>query len=135
MWGYFWGYSPTSSSAIPPKATRGIEMPKQITPLSDAEVRKAKPKERDYKLFDGGGLHILVKTQGGKLWRLKYRFGGTESLLSLGRYPHVSLVGARKRREETKTFIAQGIDPGASKKEQEAAKAREQETFEVVARE
>ncbi len=110
-------------------------MPKQTTPLSDAEVRKAKPRERDYKLFDGGGLHILIKTQGGKLWRLKYRFGGKEMLLSFGGYPHVSLAEARKLREETKTLIAQGIDPGAAKKENEAARVREGETFEAVARE
>lgn len=54
-------------------------MPKRVPPLTDIQVSKAKPRERDYKLTDGGGLYLLVTTAGGKLWRLKYRFADKEA--------------------------------------------------------
>jgi len=110
-------------------------MPKQTTPLTDTQIRSMKPDSKDIKLFDGGGLFLLVKPTGGKLWRFKYRFGGKEKLLSLGAYPQISLSLARQRREEARELIARGTDPSAARKEQEAAILREQETFEVVARE
>jgi len=52
--------------------------------LSDSAIRNAKPGERPYKLFDGGGLFLLVNATDGKLWRLKYRFDGKEKLLAIG---------------------------------------------------
>ena len=110
-------------------------MPKRTAPLTDTQIRAIKPVAKDIKLFDGGGLFLLVTPSGGKLWRLKYRFGGREKLLSLGAYPQISLSDARQRREEAREQVAKGIDPGMAKKEQEAAIHREQETFEVVARE
>lgn len=55
--------------------------------LSDLAVRKAKPEDKPFKLSDGGGLHLLVRPNGAKLWRLKYRFAGKEKLLSFGPYP------------------------------------------------
>ena len=110
-------------------------MPKRTTPLTDTQIRSIKPVTKDVKLFDGSGLFMLVKPTGGKLWRFKYRFRGTEKMLSLGAYPQISLSEARQRREEARTLIAKGIDPGAARKEQEAAILRQQETFEVVARE
>lgn len=62
-------------------------MPKRITPLSDTKIRAIKPTDKPQKLFDGGGLFLLVTPTGGKLWRIKYRFWGAEKLLSLGIYP------------------------------------------------
>ncbi len=62
-------------------------MPVRITPLSDTKIRAIKPAAKPQKFFDGGGLFLLVTPSGGKLWRLKYPFGGTEKLLSLGKYP------------------------------------------------
>ena len=59
-------------------------MPKRIIQLSDTKIRNAKPFEKEYKLFDGGGLFLLVAPSTGKLWRLKYSFDGKERLLSLG---------------------------------------------------
>ena len=80
---------------------------------------------------------MLVTTAGGKLWRLKYRLGGKERLLSLGAYPAVGLKDARARRDEAKELVAQGIDPGAQKKAakiEAAAIAKEESlTFAVVA--
>ena len=116
-------------------------MPRTTEPLTDTVIRNAKPRSGPYKLFDGGGLFMLVTTAGGKLWRLKYRIGGTEKLLSLGVYPDVGLKDARRRRDEAKELVAQGINPGERKKEAKAAIAilaleREQAaTFEAIARE
>ncbi len=111
-------------------------MPKRIAPLSDTRVKNAKLASKDYKLFDGGGLYLLVTSTGGKLWHLKYRFGGKEKKLTFGPYPEIPLVVARQRREAARSQVAQGIDPGVVKKAQKAAVVAETENcFEVVARE
>lgn len=121
-------------------------MPKQITPLSDLQVSKAKPQAKETKLFDGGGLFLLVSPQKvgsdgkplpvSKLWRFKYRFGGKEKLLSFGSYPQVSLSDARQRREDARKLLANGVDPGEIKKAQKSAQVEAAaNTFEAVARE
>ena len=110
-------------------------MPRRTTPLAPLQVSKAKPKAKDYKLSDGGGLYLLVTSSGGKLWRLKYRFEGREKKLALGSFPEVSLSTARQKRNEAKAQIAQDIDPSTFRKEKKAAEIMEQETFETVARE
>ncbi|MFZ2630357.1 MAG: integrase arm-type DNA-binding domain-containing protein [Desulfosalsimonadaceae bacterium] len=110
-------------------------MPKRITPLTDTRVRTIKPTEKPQKLFDGGGLFLLVTPTGGKLWRLKYRFGGIEKLLAIGTYPQTSLADARQKRDQASALMANGVDPGDTKKAQKAAGAQETETFEVIARE
>ncbi len=110
-------------------------MPRRTTPLAPLQVSNAKPKAKDYKLSDGGGLYLLVTSSGGKLWRLKYRFEGREKKLALGSFPEVSLSTARQKRNEAKEQIAQDIDPSAFRKEKKAAEIMEQETFETVARE
>ncbi|MFM9916317.1 MAG: Arm DNA-binding domain-containing protein, partial [Rhizobacter sp.] len=76
-------------------------------PLSDTEIRKAKPAEKRQRLFDGGGMYLEITPAGGKLWRLKYRFEGKEKLLSLGTYPDIGLKEARKRREEGRQLLAE----------------------------
>lgn len=96
--------------------------------LKELEARYATKRPKDYKLADGGGLYLLVRPNGSKLWRFKYRFDGKEKLLSLGRYPDLSLAEARLRRAEAKVALAKGIDPGA--KETAAAAM----TFEEAAR-
>ena len=53
-------------------------MPKRIQPLSDIQVKNAKPAPKETKLFDGGGLYLLITPSGGKLWQLKYRYDGKE---------------------------------------------------------
>ena len=103
--------------------------------LTDQKIRSVKPSERQVKIFDGGGLFLLVTPRGGKLWRLKYRHEGKEKLLSLGAYPEISLADARMRRDEARKQIAHGIDPGAVRKAQKEAETEETETFEVIARE
>lgn len=111
-------------------------MPKRIKPLSAIDVSKAKPKEKEYKLSDGDGLYLQVTPTGGKLWRLKYRFGGKEKLLSLGTYPQISLADARQRREDARKLLANGVDPGQAKKAQRLSGiASGENTFESIARE
>jgi len=84
--------------------------------LSDLAVRKAKPEDKPFKLSDGGGLYLLVRPNGAKLWRLKYRFAEKEKLLSFGPYPITSLADARRKRDEAKKLLAVGTDPSAQKK-------------------
>ena len=76
------------------------QMAKATTQLTDKEIRAAKPKAKEYKLFDGGGLYLSVTPKGKKWWRLKYRFEGKEKRISLGVYPTVTLKAARLQREE-----------------------------------
>ena len=89
--------------------------------LTDAKLRALKPTGKTQKISDGGGLYIHLSPAGGKLWRFFYRFGGKQKTLALGKYPDVSLVEARKRRDEARELLGQGIDPGEKKKEGKAA--------------
>jgi len=111
-------------------------MPKRIAPLTDTKIRNTKPREKDAKLFDGGGLFLLITPSGGRLWHFKYRFGGKEKKLSFGAYPEVSLSDARDKRTEARKQVAAGIDPGETRK---ALKISNDEkaanTFEAIARE
>lgn len=105
-------------------------------PLTDTSIRSAKPAEKPVKLFDSGGLFLIVTPAGGKWFRLRYRFGGKEKLLSLGTYPDVSLKDAREKRDTARKQLAQGIDPGEHRKAVKAAKLdRAANSFEAVARE
>ena len=90
-----------------------------VTPnmaLSDATIRAAKPRSAQFKLFDEGGLFLIVRTSGGKLWRLKYRHLGKEQQLSVGVFPDVGLKEARKRRDAAREMIANGLNPSFEKK-------------------
>ncbi|HET7831821.1 MAG TPA: integrase arm-type DNA-binding domain-containing protein [Gallionella sp.] len=105
-------------------------------PLTDTAVKNAKPSAKPVKLSDEKGLFLLVTPSGGKWWRLKYRFGGKEKLLSLGTYPEVSLKEARERRDEARKLLAGGVDPSANRKAVKAAKSeRAANSFEAIARE
>ena len=104
--------------------------------LSDAFIKAAKPKQRAYRLFDGGGLYLEIAPNGGKWWRLKYRFARKEKRLSLGVYPETGLKDAREKRDANRSLLRNGIDPSASRKAQHAAQADAgANSFEVIARE
>lgn len=104
--------------------------------LSEFAVRNAKPRDKTFKLTDGGGLHLLVQPAGIKLWRLKYRFGGKENLLPFGPYPATSLAEARRNRENAKRLIAGGIDPSAQRRTEKLTLATAQRnTFGAVVEE
>jgi hypothetical protein len=97
-------------------------MPKTVASLSEATVRNVRPQEKAYRLFDGGGLFLLVTPAGGKLWRFKYRFEGRENLISFGTYPETSLEAARSQRDAARELLRLRIDPGALRKEEKARK-------------
>ena len=102
--------------------------------LTDTEIRNARPKDKPYKLTDGQGLYLLVTPKGSKLWRLKYRIGGIEKTLSLGKYPQVSLKETRNKVFEAKQGLSSGIDPSQAKKAQKASDSGG-DTFETISRE
>ena len=105
-------------------------------PLTDTAIRNAKARAKPFRLADARGLYLEMAPAGGKWWRLKYRFGGKEKRLSLGVYPDVSLGMARERRDSARKLLADGVDPSANRKAQNAAKVeRAANSFETVARE
>lgn len=111
-------------------------MPKRIVPLSDLQVRTAKPKDKDYKLVDGYGLYLLVTPTGGKLWRFDYRYSEKRKTVAFGAYPSITLSDARQRREDARKLLANGVDPGAIKKAQKTARIESAtNSFEAVTRE
>jgi integrase len=87
----------------------------------DAVYRAAKPKEKDYTINDGGGLVLLVKSSGVKLWRFIYRFNGKQNRLGFGAYPDITLETARRKTGEVRSQIANGIDPSEAKKQNKQA--------------
>ena len=102
--------------------------------LSDATIRAAKPGATQYKLFDEGGLFVIVRPSGGKLWRVKYRHLGKEQQLSVGRYPDVGLKEARERRDAARKLIAVGANPSFEKKRATvAASVSAANTFGMIA--
>lgn len=106
--------------------------------LTDTQLRNAKAGDKDYTLNDGQGLSVLIKSQGGKWWRYRYRFAGKPKLLSFGTYPEVSLMDARAKRDSARKMLAQSppIDPSDVKKAQKQALfGKYENTFEAITRE
>jgi integrase len=110
-------------------------MPKLAKPLTDIQPKNAKPREKPYKLTDGGGLYLLINPDGSKYWRMGYRFDGIERLLAFGKYPEISLKDAREARAAAREQINSGIDPAQAKRIDKINKATSNaNTFEAVAR-
>ncbi|WP_322014095.1 tyrosine-type recombinase/integrase [Paraburkholderia sp. J12] len=102
--------------------------------LSDVTIRNAKPSKKQQKLYDGGGLLLLVTPTGSRRWIFKYRFAGKEKSLAPGVYPDVPLADARKRRDDAREKLAASIDPGEAKKaDKRAARLAATNSFEAVA--
>ena len=79
--------------------------------LTENSVKKAKIKEKQYKIYDGGGMFLLIHPNGSKYWRMKYTFDGKSKLASFGVWPSISLKQARERRHDAKQKILKGINP------------------------
>ncbi|WML90867.1 integrase arm-type DNA-binding domain-containing protein [Thiothrix lacustris] len=99
--------------------------------LTIKEIEHSKPKDKPYKLSDGGGLYLLINPKGSMYWRWKYRIQGREKLLAIGVYPDVSLKEAREVMHEARKRLDQGIDPSLTKKLQALAPGAD--TFKAVA--
>ncbi|KAF6663407.1 tyrosine-type recombinase/integrase [Pantoea sp. EKM101V] len=111
-------------------------MARMTRPLTNNEILKAKPQDKDFTLHDGDGLFMLVKTSGKKLWRFRYQRPNSSSRtnLSLGSYPALTLAVARQMRDQYLSLLAQGIDP--QKQQEEVSEQRQIELdsiFSVVA--
>lgn len=104
-------------------------------PLTDLACRKAKPREKLYKLSDMGGLQLWVYPNGSRLWRFAYRFRGKQKGLSIGKYPNVTLVQARAERERAKDLLAAGEDPSHVRQVEKLESQFPDDSFETVANE
>lgn len=105
-------------------------------PLTDTQIRAAKPGTKTIKLSDGGGLQLWIEPHGAKLWRLAYRFDGKQKKLAIGSYPGIGLKEAREKRTTAKSLLASGTDPGQQKRADRAVQANlNATTFQLIAEE
>jgi len=103
-------------------------------PLTTKQIENLKPKAKDYKISDGEGMYLLVKKNGSKYWRMKYRILGKEKTLALGVFPQISLVSARTEKSKARLLVHQGIDPSLKKKATLAEQKRNAaNTFKAIA--
>ncbi len=104
--------------------------------LTDAAVRTAKAKDKDYKLVDEKNMYLLVTASGRKYFRLNYSFAGKQKTLALGVYPEITLKDAREKRDEARKLLQEGIDPSAAKRAKKLNLIEEHNnTFGNIARE
>ncbi|TXH63518.1 MAG: DUF4102 domain-containing protein, partial [Tolumonas sp.] len=100
-------------------------MPRVTNPLNDTQVKNAKAKDKDYSLFDGGGLELRIKTNGAKYWLFRYARPDDKTKrtrIQFGEYPAIGLADARVKRQEAEALLAKGIDPFEHKKAEERKK-------------
>ncbi|MBC8210017.1 MAG: DUF4102 domain-containing protein [Gammaproteobacteria bacterium] len=77
--------------------------------LNKTSIKRLKQKEKVYRLLDGDGLYLEVRTNGEKYWRYRYlKISGKSTMVSLGRYPNVSIEIARIERDQKKKHIEYG---------------------------
>ena len=104
--------------------------------LTELQIKKAQPKNKVYRIFDGHGLHIEITPKGQKWWRYKYLYHGKEKRMSLGVYPEITLKEARERHIEQRLVLSKGIDPSAARKVKKVQSLRaSNNTFEALGRE
>lgn len=113
-------------------------MARTTTPLNVTQIDKAKPQAKEFTLADGKGLYLLIKPNGAKLWRLNYYKPFTQPkkrvLISIGRYPDVSLQQARQIRDDFNALLTQNVDPQEHREQEQQAKLAElNNTYESVA--
>jgi len=111
-------------------------MPKRVPPLTQLQIKNAKPREKPYKFADGGGLYLKVTPAGGKHWRMNRQANVKENKLHFGAFPAVSLLDAREKRDSARQLLAADVDPARAREEQaRQARMAAANTFEQVARE
>lgn len=99
---------------------------------TNIEIKNAKPREKDYTINVDTGLSVLVKTSGSKLWRFRYSFAGKRCLISVGKYPQVSMKDAKAKQREYLDLLDKSINPSAHKQTQKIKLANERD-FKSVA--
>ncbi|MGZ5818799.1 MAG: Arm DNA-binding domain-containing protein, partial [Burkholderiaceae bacterium] len=101
-------------------------MPKLATPLTDIQARNAKPKDKPYKLSDGGGMYLEVMPTGLRVWRMGFtQANGKKNKITFGTYPETSLLEAREKRAAARKQLSDGIDPGQDKKDKNRIKGEQ----------
>lgn len=90
----------------------------RVVPLSDSKIKSLSPKEKDYKVADGDGLYLLVTPTGSKLWKMRYSLNGKSTTKALGKYPSVTLAGAREQRKKLRAKVANGTKPTTLEEEE-----------------
>lgn len=104
-------------------------------PLTNVQVKNAKPGDTPRKISDGHGLYVQVNPNGSKLWRYRYRWHGKQKTLALGQYPDITLAAARRLHQQARDQLAAGVDPATERKAAKiAAQDANKNTFEAVAR-
>jgi len=104
--------------------------------LTTVQIRALKPSARPFKVPDTDGLFLIVQPSGMLLWRFRYKVLGHERKLSLGSFPDVSLQQARRKRDEARAQLVDGIDPVEEKRQRRLkAELAAQTTFGLVAEE
>lgn len=88
-------------------------------------IAALKPREAPYRVSDGGGLLLLVRPTGAKLWIARITVDGKRRDMGLGGYPTVTLKEAREKAAEAKKTAGAGADPIRQRKAE--AKARQAE--------
>jgi len=88
--------------------------------LTVKQIDAAKPKDKPYRLLDANGLYLYVPASGKKVWQLRYKVTGKEKVMTLGKYPFVSLIEAREKAYEARKIVSEGLDPIQSRKKTEA---------------
>ena len=102
--------------------------------LTQFAIQRASPRDKSYKLADGNGLFLLVQPNGKKHWRFRYFFAQKENMLAFGSFPEVPLAAARKKRDQARGLLADGVDPAAKKRDDKIAAAHAaRDTFNAVA--
>ena len=119
-------------------------MPKHTeNALTDRKILNAKSKDKQYKIFDGKGLFVLIHPNGSKYFRWEYKYEGKRKTLALGIYPETTLRHARDERLKARKLVHEGSDPvkvrrmlkSEKKLELKAERGLDQLSFENVAME
>jgi integrase len=108
-------------------------MTKRAKATTDRAIKNAKPETKAYKMSAGQGMYLMINPSGSKLWRLKYRYGGKEKVLSFGAYPDVSLRQANLLRAKARQLLAAGTDPRVEQEKERAQQKAQELTFKIVA--
>ena len=103
--------------------------------LTAMDVKKAACPEgkQQTKKSDGNGLFLLVKINGSKLWRMRYRFNNKYQELALGQYPTIPLAEARTMAAQARVQLVQGINPAEERRTKKRVSKEGDRVFGTVA--
>lgn len=93
-------------------------MPKIKPKLTDTQIKNFKPMDKPYKKTDDGGLTLLIRPSGTKVWQYRYRLNNHENIYTIGQYPEIGAAEARTLRDQVRAMVRKGIDPNQAKKDE-----------------